>query len=81
MAKGSKPKMKAWRRDAVKHNEEARSSGDFTGHKGRSNKPYNFSVPAPASSLFMKMWARGVGGGDIFYNFTKQEQEKLNEAE
>lgn len=81
MAKGSKPKMKAWRREAVKYNEDARSSGDFTGHKGRSNKPYNFSIPAPASNLFMKMWTREVGAGSIFYYFTKQEQEKLNETE
>lgn len=81
MAKGSKPKMKMWRREAVKHNEDARDRGDYTGHKGRALKTHGFNMAGAVSPLFTKIWASQVGAGNIYYHFTKTEQETIDNDE
>ena len=79
MAKGSKPKMKMWRREAVKHNEAAREAGDNAGHKGRALKTHGvMETRGMPSGLFMKMWSAQVSTGDIFYHFSKSEQASID---
>ena len=78
MAKGSKPKMKLWRREAIKHNEAARETGDFGGHKGRALKTHGFNAAGMPSALFMRMWGGQVATGGIFYHFTPTEQASID---
>ena len=55
MAKGSKPKMKQWRKEARVHNLAAALEGDSSGHKGRRFKNDSMYLMPQPSLLVAKM--------------------------
>jgi hypothetical protein len=79
MAKGSSPKMKLWRREAIKHNESARESGDFSGHKGRALKTHGFNSAGMPSALFMNLWSKQVALGNMYFSVKPTNKSEIIE--